>query len=223
MLTQLIGNLALIIVPEAAAFKVGEAGEAVELGSKAGSATELAEDMPKIEEGIDAAKETEEIEGTGEALNGAEKAAEEIENGTKITQGAGEANATIDYVKLSEELGKNIEADGYEVVSTETAEQANADWGDVGFDLPPIAQNTTVYNVKAGNFSYSRVYLDGYNYPKSRFILRTEDIEGLSPQEIAQKYALPKKAWGTLGGDVQYAIKDSALKDDWFSNIRDLK
>lgn len=103
------------------------------------------------------------------------------------------------------------------------------------------------HNVKAGKFSYSRVYLDGYNYPKSRFILRTEDVEGLSAQEIAQKYALPKvpnkivtvelpsdtplevsivgpqETWGTLGGDVQYAIKDSALEDDWFSNIKDLK
>lgn len=113
--------------------------------------------------------------------------------------------------------------------------------------MSPVAENTTVYNVKAGNFSYSRVYLDGYNYPKSRFILRTEDIEGLSVEEIAQKYALPKvsnkivtvelpsntplevsitgpqESWGTFGGDVQYAIKDATLEDNWFSYIRDLK
>lgn len=165
----------------------------------------------------------------------------------KTYQGAGEAEANIDYVKLSEELGKKIETDGYKVINTKTAEQANKDWADMGFDLPPVAENTTVYNVKAGNFSYSRVYLDGYNYPKSRFILRTEDINGLSAEKIAQKYALPKvpnkivtvelpsdtplevsivgpqETWGTLGGDVQYAIKDSTLDDDWFSNIKDLK
>ncbi|SMC29499.1 hypothetical protein SAMN02745134_03921 [Clostridium acidisoli DSM 12555] len=162
-------------------------------------------------------------------------------------EGVGEAKATIDYVKLSEELGNKIETDGYKVINTETAEQANKDWADIGFDLPPVAENTTVYNVNAGNFSYSRVYLDGYNYPKSRFILRTEDINGLSSEEIAQKYALPKvpnkivtvelpsdtplevsivgpqETWGTLGGDVQYAIKDATLEDDWFSNIKDLK
>lgn len=78
-------------------------------------------------------------------------------------KGAGEAEVTIDYVKLSEELGKKIESDGYKVINTETAEQANKDWADMGFDKPPVAENTTVYNVKAGNFSYSRVYLEGYN------------------------------------------------------------
>ena len=28
---------------------------------------------------------------------------------------------------------------------------------------------------------------------------------------------------GTLGGDVQYAIKDVFLDDDWFTDIYDLK
>lgn len=107
-----------------------------------------------------------------------------------INEGEGEAKATIDYVKLSKELGKKIEADGYEVIDTETAEQANKDWADMGFDKPPVAENTTVYNVEAGSFSYSRVYLEGYNRPMGNFILRTEDIEGLSAKEIAQKYAL---------------------------------
>lgn len=113
----------------------------------------------------------------------------------------------------------------------------------MGFNLPPVAENTTVYNVEAGDFSYSRVYLEGYNRPVSNFILRTEDIKGLSAEQIAQKYALskvpdkivtvelpidtplevsivgPQESWGTLGGDVQYAIKDADLNPSWFENI----
>ena len=88
---------------------------------------------------------------------------------------------------------------------------------------------------------------DGVNKPKSPFILRADDIQGLSAIEIAEKYALPQtpdkivypkipsdvpleisivgpqEAWGTLGGDAQYAIKEVLLDDDWFADIHDLK
>ena len=74
-----------------------------------------------------------------------------------------------------------------------------------------------------------------------------DDIQGLSAIEIAEKYALPQtpdkivypkipsdvpleisivgpqEAWGTLGGDAQYAIKEVLLDDDWFADIHDLK
>ena len=33
----------------------------------------------------------------------------------------------------------------------------------------------------------------------------------------------PQEAWGTLGGDAQYAIKEVLLDDDWFADIHDLK
>ena len=33
----------------------------------------------------------------------------------------------------------------------------------------------------------------------------------------------PQEAWGTLGGDSQYAIKEVLLDDDWFADIHDLK
>lgn len=69
----------------------------------------------------------------------------------------------------------------------------------------------------------------------------------MSASEIAEKYALPQvpdkvvyleipseiplevsivgpqEMWNTLGGEVQYAIKDVFLEDDWFKNIVDLK
>ena len=69
---------------------------------------------------------------------------------------------------------------------------------------------------------------------KSPFILRVADIIGLNAMEIAEKYSLSQihdrvvfvesqEIWGTLGGDIQYAIKDVLLEDKWFSNIIELK
>ena len=154
---------------------------------------------------------------------------------------------TIDYIKLSDELGRKIENDGYKIIDIKDAAIANAEWADMGYDLPPVAAGTKVYNVAAGNFQYARVFKEGVNKPKSPFILRADDIQGLSAIEIAEKYALPQtpdkivypkipsdvpleisivgpqKTWGTLGGDAQYAIKGVLLDDDWFTDIHDLK
>ena len=154
---------------------------------------------------------------------------------------------TIDYIKLSDELGRKIENDGYKIIDIKDAAIANAEWADMGYDLPPVAAGTKVYNVAAGNFQYARVFKKGVNKPKSPFILRADDIQGLSAIEIAEKYALPQtpdkivypkipsdvpleisivgpqKTWGTLGGDAQYAIKEVLLDDDWFTDIHDLK
>ena len=159
----------------------------------------------------------------------------------------GSGSKAIDYVKLSDELGNKIEMDGYKIIDIEDAATANADWADMGYDLPPVAAGTKAYNVEAGNYQYARVFKEGVNKPKSPFILRADDIEGLSASEIAEKYALPQvpdkivypqipsetplevstvgpqEEWGTLGGDAQYAIKDVLLDDDWFTDIHDLK
>lgn len=61
----------------------------------------------------------------------------------------------IDYVKLSDELGKKIEIDGYKIIDIEDAATANADWADMGYDLPPVAAGTKAYNVEAGNYQYA--------------------------------------------------------------------
>lgn len=157
------------------------------------------------------------------------------------------SDEAIDYIKLSDELGDKIEREGYVLIDTENAAVANADWADMGYTLPPVADGTKVYNVEAGDFKYARVFKEGVNKPKSPFILRADDIEGLTAAEIAEKYALPQvpdkvvypnipadtplevsivgpqESWGTLGGDAQYALKDVLLDDDWFLDIHDLK
>ena len=182
-------------------------------------------------------KAVDEVNDVADAAKTVEKLDGVIESGRK----------TIDYIKLSDELGRKIENDGYKIIDIKDAAIANAEWADMGYDLPPVAAGTKVYNVAAGNFQYARVFKEGVNKPKSPFILRADDIQGLSAIEIAEKYALPQtpdkivypkipsdvpleisivgpqKTWGTLGGDAQYAIKEVLLDDDWFTDIHDLK
>ncbi|BCN32401.1 hypothetical protein [Anaeromicropila herbilytica] len=158
-----------------------------------------------------------------------------------------EGELNTDYIKAGKELGVKLEVDGYNIIKTEDATLANADWYDMDFTKPPIAENTIAYTVEAGNQSYSRVYLEGYNNIMSNFIVRTDEIAGLSAEEIAQKLALskvpnkvvtlelpqttplevsivgPQTSWGTIGGDIQFAIKDVDLNPNWFKNISDLK
>ena len=157
-----------------------------------------------------------------------------------------EGELHIDYVQAEKKLGIKLNSDGYNIIKTEPAMVANADWYDMGFTNPPIAENTIAYTVEAGDYSYSRVYLEGYNYAMSSFIVRTDDIAGLTANEIAEKLALskvpnkivnvelpptpplevsivgPQPSWGTIGGDIQFAIKDVDLNPNWFKNVTDL-
>lgn len=104
----------------------------------------------------------------------------------------GKPGYTIDYVKLSDELGTKLKEEGYTILSIESAEKANADWADMGYGLSPIAEGTKVYKVQAGNYKYARVFKEGVNSAKSPFILRVADIIGLNAMEIAEKYSLPQ-------------------------------
>ena len=166
--------------------------------------------------------------------------------GKEAKQVAEDGLKTPDYVKLSQKLGDKLEKEGYNIIDIEDAAHANADWADMGYDLPPIAENTKAYNVEAGDYTYARVFKEGVNKPKSPFILRADDIKGLTASEISEKYALPhvpdkvvyphipsdtplevsivgpQERWGTTGGDAQYAIKDALLDDDWFTDIHSL-
>ena len=155
-----------------------------------------------------------------------------------------EGELNTNYVQASKELSIKLEVDGYKILKTEDATIANAYWYDMGFDKPPIAEKTLAYTVEAGNYSYSRVFLEGYNNPMSTFIIRTDDIVGLNAREIAEKLALPKTPnrvaevelppstpletsitgpqldWGTIGGDIQFAIKEVDLNPQWFIKIK---
>ena len=153
-----------------------------------------------------------------------------------------------DYVKLCKQLENDVINVDYEVLDIVDSNIANMEWNDMGYDLPPIANNTKAFKVKAGNYMYARVYREGSkSKAKSPFILRYDDIKGLTAKEIANKYALPQipnrivfiklplelplevsivgsqEKWKASGGSVQYTIKYNLLEDKWFENIQELK
>ena len=98
-----------------------------------------------------------------------------------------------DYVKLCEQLEKEIINVEYDVLDVVDSSVANAEWNDMGVTSPPVADKTRAFKVKAGNHLYARVYKEGSgSRPRGMFILRYDDIKGLSAKEIFEKYALPQ-------------------------------
>lgn len=159
-----------------------------------------------------------------------------------------EGELQTDYVKLGQELSNKLDTDGYNIIKVEDASVANADWYEMGYDKPPVAEGTNAITVEAGKFKYARVFnSSSRSKAKSPFILRYDDIKGLTKEQIAEKYALPQipdsivfphipestplevsivgpqTDWGTIGGDPQYAIKDVLLDDNWFTDIHPLE
>lgn len=148
-----------------------------------------------------------------------------------------------DYVKLCEQLEKEIINVEYDVLDVIDSSVANAEWNDMGVTSPPVADKTRAFKVKAGNHLYARVYKEGSgSRPRGMFILRYDDIKGLSAKEIFEKYALPQIPdriifiklppdvplevsivgpqvdWNSkaVGGSVQYALKYVPIEPSWF-------
>ena len=182
MATRVLGNLALFFVPATTVVKVGKAGEVVELGGKVGSAAELAGDLPKIEKGTEALKDIPEIEKETEAIGGAEKAAG-IADGEKT-------------VKAVEQELKHLNTGNLKIIKTRTPLEANMEWLSRGYDKLPYDMDYEVRIVEAGDEGYVRVFsynADGTSNKIGGWIMRKRDIEGLTPAQIAEKYALPPK------------------------------
>ena len=59
-----------------------------------------------------------------------------------------------DYVKLCKQLENDVINVDYEVLDIVDSNIANMEWNDMGYDLPPIANNTKAFKVKAGNYMY---------------------------------------------------------------------
>ena len=69
---------------------------------------------------------------------------------------------TIDYVKLSDELGNKITLDGCKIINIKDATTANADWADMGYDLSPYLIGDSDFETKFINIQkiYDSLYLD---------------------------------------------------------------
>ena len=145
-------------------------------------------------------------------------------------------------------LKENLLLDGYSIFETKSAETANIEWANRGYDKPPIRPETEVYIVEAGDNQYVRFYNvddNGKGNMIGRWLVKPSDIEGLTLSEIIDKYALPEPpeyicdvslpanfvlevseangldSWGE-GGGIQYDTMDGDLEIDWFTNPRKL-
>lgn len=132
------------------------------------------------------------------------------------------------------------------VIQKRTSEIANNEWLTRGYDKPPYAPDFEVRVVQAGNEEYVRVFSynsDGTSNKLGGWIMRKSDIEGLTPAQIADKYALPQEptsicdvivdsdfrlqagiankaeGWGR-GGGLQFDIMGKKLPQSAFVNER---
>lgn len=90
--------------------------------------------------------------------------------------------------------GKDYCIDGkYRVVNDMTSDEANMFWATKGYKDEPYKDGTMadVIQLKE-NARFVRTY-DGENSGKAgSWVMKYEDIEGLSPEQIADKFALPQ-------------------------------
>ena len=107
----------------------------------------------------------------------------------------------------------------------------------------PYAKNAPVVEATlAKDTGFVRVFTQGKTQPSGKWIMKTEDIKGLTPKQIQQKYALPNLPthivnaqipkgtklragkvganYGSQGGNVQYELLQRV--PDAFSNARPL-
>jgi hypothetical protein len=113
-------------------------------------------------------------------------------------------------------------------------------------DLPPYNPNRPIRDFEAdGTTTYVRVYTEGSTNQGGRWMMSADDIAGLSPQQIKDKFDLPyapthvtdvKPPQGTTirtgtvnsgnfggnGGGTQFELQ-GRIPDDSFSNPRSLQ
>ena len=189
---------------------------------------------------------TEQTEAKGEDKpSDVEKYVEQKHESTKVIET--KDLKSLDYAESNMNLHNLIEKDAYSVIDTESDAQANEDWAKMGYTESPVASETSVFNVKAGDFHYVRTFSSDWDNYNGKWIMRYDDIAGLSATEIAEKYAMPsvpdmicdvqlpqntplevsvagpQKQWGNSeGGNIQYAIKDVETEETWFINKRNI-
>ena len=90
--------------------------------------------------------------------------------------------------------GKDYRVEGkYRVVNDTTSDEANMFWASKGYTDDPYkdGQNADIIQLKEKT-RFVRTY-DGKNSGKAgSWVMRYEDVEGLSPEQIADKFALPQ-------------------------------
>lgn|GEM_PF-3662668 len=77
-------------------------------------------------------------------------------------------------------------------VVTKTAEETNQWWKAKGLDKPPVREGTKVMEaeLRKETSGFVRVYDDVNSFQKGGWLMRKEDIIGLTPEQIKDKFAL---------------------------------
>ncbi len=155
------------------------------------------------------------------------------------------------YNKSSKLMGlEGFGVESYIVIAERNPVVVNAEFKNEGVTQPPYDINYIVKLVEAGNEKYVRVFHyhpDNTSNMLGGWIMRLKDIEGLTAEEIADKYSLPKvpthmcdvilpsdfilqmgiagpvSEWGRVGGGLQFDTFGKDLPKEVFKNKRKIE
>ena len=151
---------------------------------------------------------------------------------------------SIDKIE-SEAPEVGSKADNFTTIRKVTAEETNSWWKNVmGYDNPPYKPGTMVEEIKlTKDTTFVRVYDWEVSGMYGGWVMKAEDIAGLTPKQIQDKFALPSlpkymadvklkegttirtgivnplEGWGN-GGGIQYDLMDQRVGE--FLNPREL-
>ena len=127
---------------------------------------------------------------TAKGLNGIEAEANKLAKAPKGIDGVTEKAGN-----LAEDAGKVVESGGkttYKILNTSSAEDVNKIFKDTMGYEPPYKPGTSVTEIQlTENATYVRVYDKVNSRMQGGWVMKAEDIVGLTPQEIQNKFALP--------------------------------
>lgn len=123
-----------------------------------------------------------------------------VANHTDIVSKAGNsairsmAMANIHRTMNIRQAGNDYKVEGkYKIIGEQTAEQANDFWKSVGYTDSPYKPNKKAQIIElTQDTKFVRTY-DGKNSGMyGSWVMKYDDIKGLKPEEIADKFALPQ-------------------------------
>lgn len=123
-----------------------------------------------------------------------------VANHTDIVSKAGNsairsmAMANIHRTMNIRQAGNDYKVEGkYKIIGEQTAEQANDFWKSVGYTDSPYKPNKKAQIIElTQDTKFVRTY-DGENSGMyGSWVMKYDDIKGLKPEEIADKFALPQ-------------------------------
>ena len=163
-----------------AAKKVDTVTDAASAAKKADTATDAAGavyTVDKVEETADAAKKADTAADAAKTADGLE-----VKGGTAEVEAIPEVNPAVEGGSTTT----------YKILNTSSAEDVNKIFKEAMGYEPPYKPGTSVTEIQlTENATYVRVYDKINSRMQGGWVMKAEDIAGLTPQEIQNKFALP--------------------------------